>query len=1065
MTAMRVPIVYDRDFFVVGGTVRPDAPSYVQRPADEELFQLARAGEFSYVLATRQMGKSSLMMRTDRRLQESGIKTVKIDLTFIGTKDVTADQWYLGLMTAIKRRLRLSLDPETWWIEREGLSTIQRFISFLRDELLEEVPSGIVIFIDEIDSTLNLDFTDDFFAAIRATYNARAADPEFDRLTFILLGVATPADLIKDPARTPFNIGKGIDLQEFDQMDAQILQHGLTDVQVAERTSILDRILYWTNGHPYLTQKICKTVAENKHKLWTDKRIDTLVEAMFLSEEGRQEENLQFISNNINKSPNRRQILELYRQVYRGKPILEDKRSLDQNYLKLSGLVRPEKGHLRIRNNIYREAFNLEWIKANLPTDVTRRIAIGATLVTLILISLLGYSLYRQTQTTNVALAQSYITAFEDTTDSTLRLDSLAKLFAMPVADFNEQAETLFHSLSLDEQVELFTKDTEDLQPQVRTVVRNVYIDLPDSEAGNMLLRAMANALEQSKDLESVISANEIARWLDGRDAAANNQLERAMTAYSNAIDLRSDNPATHFERALILAKLEEFEGALADLEIVLELDETWLSRVQDELIEDQALYDIWWANIESHRALIGLIPTPTLEPTSTSEAAANSTLAGVVAQAALQTATPEPTTPAAFTATSTPEPTQTFTATPLPTSTDTATSVPSPTPTPTSTFTFTPVPTATSTNSPTATSTRTPQPTSTPVFAADANKIEASTVTNTPTPTASPTATSTATSTVTSTPSATITSTTTRSPTMTPTPTATELPTRTPTATRTPIRTASTSVYTPKIIYARSLGQTLDLGLVSSRGSPFAVNLPRQAASPAWSPDGGKIAFFGQPGINSIDEDYHEGEGLWLTDSFGDNPQLMVKTDHIKNIAWSLDGTKIAFELGYPGLNAEIVVINAIDGRPISRFSGQQPAWTRDHQHLVVKACFESCGLWQVDIDGTNGRPITREGSDSYPSLSPIAPLMTFASERSGNWEIYLMRLDDGFVQQLTEGGGVDTTPVFRSDGKEIYFRSNSYGPNWQVVAFRLADSQSSVIIDNIGQTSEWGWARPAAH
>jgi hypothetical protein len=97
-------------------------------------------------------------------------------------------------------------------------------VDFLRDVTLTEIEGNIAIFIDEIDSTLNLDFTDDFFAAIRAIYNARTDDPAFNRLTFILLGVATPSDLIKDRTRTPFNIGRAIVLKDFDRVDAGVLQ-------------------------------------------------------------------------------------------------------------------------------------------------------------------------------------------------------------------------------------------------------------------------------------------------------------------------------------------------------------------------------------------------------------------------------------------------------------------------------------------------------------------------------------------------------------------------------------------------------------------------------------------------------------------------------------------------------------------------------------------------------------------------------------------------------------------------------------------------------------------------
>ena len=114
------------DFFVAGGTLRSDAPSYVERPADDELFNLALAGTFCYVLTPRQMGKSSLMIRTARRLQAQGVHTAIVDLTSIGTK-VTVEQWYLSLLNQLKRRLRLTADVETWWQAHASLGHVQRF--------------------------------------------------------------------------------------------------------------------------------------------------------------------------------------------------------------------------------------------------------------------------------------------------------------------------------------------------------------------------------------------------------------------------------------------------------------------------------------------------------------------------------------------------------------------------------------------------------------------------------------------------------------------------------------------------------------------------------------------------------------------------------------------------------------------------------------------------------------------------------------------------------------------------------------------------------------------------
>ncbi len=73
------------DFFVAGGTLRPTSESYVNRAADNDLHRYLQTGDFCYVLTSRQMGKSSLMMKTARRLKEEGVRTAIIDLTRVGT--------------------------------------------------------------------------------------------------------------------------------------------------------------------------------------------------------------------------------------------------------------------------------------------------------------------------------------------------------------------------------------------------------------------------------------------------------------------------------------------------------------------------------------------------------------------------------------------------------------------------------------------------------------------------------------------------------------------------------------------------------------------------------------------------------------------------------------------------------------------------------------------------------------------------------------------------------------------------------------------------------------------
>ncbi len=197
-----------KSLYTVGGTVKEDS-LYLTRRADEELLKLCRDGEFVYILTSRQMGKSSLMVRTAKQLRQAGTIALIIDLNGIGA-DVTAEEWYFSLLETITDGLvSYGLEPETdlyeWWDNSSHLALAYRFTRFFQEVLLAEISQPIVIFIDEIDTTLSMgSFTDDFFAALRSLYNARAtANAKIQNLSFVLIGVATPSDLISDPWPLP----------------------------------------------------------------------------------------------------------------------------------------------------------------------------------------------------------------------------------------------------------------------------------------------------------------------------------------------------------------------------------------------------------------------------------------------------------------------------------------------------------------------------------------------------------------------------------------------------------------------------------------------------------------------------------------------------------------------------------------------------------------------------------------------------------------------------------------------------------------------------------------------
>jgi hypothetical protein len=172
---------------------------------------------------------------------------------------------------------QLRLDEEVREID-EGLRRANKREQFKLEQKWAVRWHGVPAFGDratftEQSWTLSLDFTDDFFAAIRYLYVARASDSEFHRLSFVLIGVATPGDLIRDPKRTPFNIGQRVDLTDFTFEEAKPLGEGL-GLTTNEVQQVLRWMLEWTGGHPYLSQRLCCIVSQENKKSWSKSDVD-----------------------------------------------------------------------------------------------------------------------------------------------------------------------------------------------------------------------------------------------------------------------------------------------------------------------------------------------------------------------------------------------------------------------------------------------------------------------------------------------------------------------------------------------------------------------------------------------------------------------------------------------------------------------------------------------------------------------------------------------------------------------------------------------------------------------
>lgn len=361
--------MYSNNYFKVGGSLPSEHPTYIQRQADHDIYDALIQREFCNVLNSRQMGKSSLKLRAMKTLSHQGFQCVEIDLGILG--GATVDQWYAGLVAELWDELSLTSgindDLEWWSLSLHAvLAPEARFLKFIEDILLTNCLTDIVIFLDEVDNIINLDFRDGFLTLIRECYEKRAKNHQYRRLTFCLLGVATPSSLRKNKLQSPFNIGRAINLTGFTFDESRPLIKGLRD-KFDQPKIILKEILKWTRGQPFLTQKICSLIVETNQT--GDINLAHLIQEKIINNWEIQDEpeHLKTIRDRLlYNQDSKARLLTIYQRILENQGIPIDG-SEEQLELCLSGIVTQQQDNqLKVSNPIYQQVFNQQWVAQQL---------------------------------------------------------------------------------------------------------------------------------------------------------------------------------------------------------------------------------------------------------------------------------------------------------------------------------------------------------------------------------------------------------------------------------------------------------------------------------------------------------------------------------------------------------------------------------------------------------------------------------------------------------------------------------------------------------------------------
>jgi hypothetical protein len=229
----------------------PDAGVYIRRQADQAVAARLQQREYLLLIEPPRQGKTSLLRALPRDPVLENMAFAYLDLSDPAFERERAADWYAGVTAAIQRQLEALGFPHLSLPQNEAqwLDTLAELAGHA-----QRMGHPVVLLCDQVGASLP--DAHGFYGAMRSLYTSRYDHPAYKSLVVVLAGSFDPKDLIQDAKLSPFNVAGrvGLDNLSFDQV-WRLMQAG--NLKSERLYELAQQVYSWTNGQPYLTQKLC----------------------------------------------------------------------------------------------------------------------------------------------------------------------------------------------------------------------------------------------------------------------------------------------------------------------------------------------------------------------------------------------------------------------------------------------------------------------------------------------------------------------------------------------------------------------------------------------------------------------------------------------------------------------------------------------------------------------------------------------------------------------------------------------------------------------------------------